>query len=354
MRILVTGGTGYVGSFLTRELLAAGHTPRLLVRNPDRLAPTLGALGVDVGSFEIAVGDMADPAAVAAAMDGADAVIHGAAVVAALNREDAARTVMTNVTGARTVLDAAIDAGCDPIVHVSSVAALFTPWAPRITAELPPATHAKNPYTRSKALAEKLARDRQDAGAPVTIVYPGGVSGPAAGELFGEVAEGFISMLRSGVVPLKDGAFGIIDVRDLAAILIGTMSPGLGPRRFIAGGELLDMTEVGRLLRIVTGRRIPVVPLPGALFRGVGRVADVLRAVVPFDTVYTAEAMELLTRVQPTDDAAVHDELGVRYRPPIETVTAMVAALYEAGRPTAKQVGRVADDGGDRSPGLPG
>jgi dihydroflavonol-4-reductase len=266
-------------------------------------------------------------------------VIHAAAVVAALNRADAERTVETNVEGTRIVIDAAIAAGCDPIVHISSVAALFTPSAPVITSDLSPATHAESPYTRSKALAEELARDRQAAGAPVTIVYPGGVSGPAAGEVSGEVAEGFISMLKGGLIPLSGGAFGIIDVRDLAAVVVATLSPGLGPRRFLAGGELLDMHEVAAALRTLTGRRMPVVPTPGIVFRGVGRMVDGIRKVVPFDTVYTAEAMDLLTQARPTDDSAVHDTLGIIYRPPIETIEAMVRALYDADRLTAKQVG---------------
>jgi dihydroflavonol-4-reductase len=342
VRVLVTGGTGYVGSYAVQALLAAGHTPRLLVRNPDRLKATVGAIGVDLDKLEIAPGDMTDKAAVVKAMTGADAVIHAAAVVAALNRADAERTVETNVAGTRTVIDAALAAGCDPVVHISSVAALFTPSAPVITAELAPATHADSPYTRSKALAEEFARNRQADGAPVTIVYPGGVSGPAAGDVFGDVAEGFISMLKGGLIPLSGGAFGIIDVRDLAAVLVATLTPGLGPRRFVAGGELLDMNEVARLLRSLTGRRMPVIPTPGIVFRGVGRIADGIRKVKSFDTVYTAEAMDLLTQARPTDDSAVHEALGITYRPPAETVEAMVRALYGAGRLSAKHVGFVA------------
>jgi dihydroflavonol-4-reductase len=342
VRVLVTGGTGYVGSYAVRALLEAGHTPRLLVRNPRRLEATVGAIGVDLDRLEIAPGDMMDNAAVAAAMSAVDAVIHAAAVVAALNRADAERTVETNVEGTRIVLDAAIEAGCDPIVHISSVAALFTPSAPVITSELAPAITASSPYTRSKALAEELARDRQASGAPVTIVYPGGVSGPAAGDVFGDVAEGFISMLKGGLIPLSGGAFGIIDVRDLADVLVATLTPGLGSRRFVAGGDLLDMDEVARLLRTLTGRRMPVIPTPGVVFRGVGRIADGMRKVKAFDTVYTAEAMDLLTRARPTDDSAVHDVLGVTYRPPAETIEAMVRALYDAGRLTARQVGAVA------------
>jgi dihydroflavonol-4-reductase len=342
MRVLVTGGTGYVGAYAIQALLAAGHAPRLLVRNPARLATTVGAIGVDLNALEIAPGDMTDEAAVVAAVAGVDAVIHGAAVVAALNQSDAAKAVETNVAGTKTVINAALAAGCDPVIHISSVAALFTPAEPIITSELPPAIYATSPYTKSKALAEEFARARQADGSPVTIVYPGGVSGPAAGEVFGDVAEGFVSMLKPGLVPLKGGAIGVIDVRDLALVLAAAIAPGLGPRRFLAGGDLIDMTEVGRLLRAATGRRIPVVPLPGIAFRGLGRLVDQIRKVVPFDTVYTAEAMDLLTLARPTDDSAVHDQLGVAYRPVAETVDAMVRALYDAGRLTAKQVGAIA------------
>jgi dihydroflavonol-4-reductase len=342
MKVLVTGGTGYVGAHAVQALLAAGHTPRLLVRNPARLAMTVGAIGVDLEALETAPGDMTDEAAVVEALGGVDAVIHGAAVVAALNQADAQRAVETNLRGTKTVIDAALAAGCDPVVHISSVAALFTPAEPVITSELAPAVHADSPYTKSKALAEEFARERQAEGSPVTIVYPGGVAGPAAGEVFGDVAEGFISMLKPGLIPLRGGAFGIIDVRDLAAVLVATLVPGLGPRRFVAGGELIDMNEVGRLLRAATGRRMPVIPLPGVVFRGIGRIVDAIRTVVPFDTVYTAEAMDLLTLARPTDDSAVHDQLGVSYRPPAETIEAMVRALYDAGRLSAKQVGKVA------------
>jgi nucleoside-diphosphate-sugar epimerase len=342
MKVLVTGGTGYVGAYAVQALIAAGHTPRLLVRNPARVAGTLGAIGVDIDALDVAPGDMTDADAVAVAAAGTDAAVHGAAVVATLNQVDAQRAVETNLHGTRTVLTAALAAGCDPVVHISSVAALFTPAAPLIAADLAPAVNAESPYTRSKALAEEFARGLQAEGRPVTIVYPGGVSGPPAGEVFGDVAEGFVAMLKPGVVPLRDGGIGVIDVRDLAAVLVATLAPGLGPRRFVTGGELIGMQEVGRLLRETTGRRMPVIPLPGVAFRGLGRVMDVVRKVVSIDTVYTAEAMDLLTLARPSDDSAVHDQLGVSYRPVAETIAAMIQGLYDGGRLTAKQVGRVA------------
>jgi dihydroflavonol-4-reductase len=343
MRVLVTGGTGYVGAYTVQALLAAGHTARLLVRDPARLATTVGAIGVDIDQLEVAKGDMTDEASVAAALSGVDAVIHCAAVVAALNRSDAQATIETNVRGTKNVINAALAAGCDPVIHTSSIAALFSPAEPVITSDMSPATDADSPYTKSKALAEEFARTLQVAGEPVVIVYPGGVSGPAAGESFGDVSEGFLSMLKPGLVPLSGGAFTIIDVRDLAKVMVAALEPKQGPRRFMAGGSLVDMHEIGRLLRATTGRRIPVLPLPGILFRTFGRISDLARKLVPFDTVYTAEAMDLLTLARPTDDSAVHEQLGITYRPPIETVEEMVRALYDAGRLTARQVGTVAN-----------
>jgi nucleoside-diphosphate-sugar epimerase len=342
MKVLVTGGTGYVGAYTVKALLGAGHSPRLLVRNRARLAATLGVIGVDLDSLDIAPGDMTDQAAVGAAVAGVDAVIHSAALVSALSSGDAERTVEVNVSGTRTVVAAALAAGCDPVIHVSSVAALFTPAAALITSDLAPAVTAQNAYTRSKALSEALVREHQAAGAPVTTVYPGGVSGPAAGEASGEVAEGVVAMLRPGVVPLRDGGFSMIDVRDLADVIVAALVPGQGPRRFVTGGALLNMRELTDLLQDSTGRHIRLIPTPGYVLRGVGRLVDQVRRVVPFDTIYTAEAMDLLTLARPTDDSAVHARLGITYRPPLETMTAMIRSLYDAGRLTAKQVGTVA------------
>lgn len=342
MRVMVTGGTGFVGAYAVAALLDAGHTPRLLIRNRDRLRANVAPLRVDVDRLDVVMGDMTDADAVAAAVDGCDAAIHAAAVVATLNRADADRVIDLNVAGTRTVVGAALAAGCARVVHVSSTAAVFDPSAPVLTADLPPAIGAASPYTRSKALADAWVREQQADGKPVTLVYPGGVSGPAAGEAIGEVASGFISMLKAGLVVLSDGRITVIDVRDLASVLVASLSSRPGPRRYMAGGRLTTLADIGTMLRQLTGRRMPVLPTPGVVFRSLGRIVDAVRRVVPVDTVFTAEAMALLTLAQPTDDSLVHSELGVSYRPTEETVEAMVRGLYAAGRLSARQVGQLA------------
>jgi dihydroflavonol-4-reductase len=344
MRVALTGGTGYVGTFATKALLDAGHRPRLLVRDRAKLATKLAALDIDASILDVVVGDMTDRAAVERLAAGCDAAIHAAASVEVLNRGDAKRTIETNVGGTRNVVEAALAAGCDPVVHVSSVAVFGTrPTAPVITADLEPAVATDNPYGRSKALAEQFARERQAAGEPVVIVYPGGVTGPGVAGSYGELAQGFVSMLKAGALVTGDGGFGVIDVRDLAAVFVAILEPGRGPRRFMAGGVPMRLPEVARVIRDVTGRRFPVLPIPGALFRGLGHVTDGLRRVVPFETVFTAEAMETLTLARPTDDSAVHEELGVDYRGPAETIEASLRALHAGGALEARHVGVLAN-----------
>lgn len=342
MKVLITGGTGFVGAHAVVALLNAGHEVRVLARKPERVATTIGALGVDTSVLDIAAGDMLDADAVERAVKGVNAVIHAAAIVEVGDRRLAEQTLHTNLTGTRTVIDAAIAEGCDPIIYVSSIAAVFTPQLDVITADLPPVTGAENPYTRSKALADELVRGRQASGAPITIVYPGGVIGPTVGEICGNAAEGFASILRIGFLVRSEGGINVIDARDLAAILAATLQPGRGSRRYMAGGTLVPLAEIIDIFREVTGRRILAVPAPGALYRGLGAMLDAVRRVVPFNTVFTAEAMQLLTKAKDTDDSLVHDDLGVSYRSPSETLADAVRGLYTAGHLTARQAGLVA------------
>jgi dihydroflavonol-4-reductase len=344
VRVALTGGTGYVGGFTAKALVEAGHSPRALVRSVEKFNAKLAALDVDPSRVDVVVGDMTDSDAAVQLVDGCDAAIHAAAAVAVLNRAEAERAYDINVTGSRNVLDAALAASCDPVVHVSSIAVFGHVGPPVISAEHPLAT-SDNPYSRSKADTDEYARNLQADGKPVVIVYPGGVTGPAAGDSFGEVADGFVSMLKTGCLVTNAGGIDVIDVRDLADALVATLRPGRGPRRYTVGGQLVRLPELGALIRRLTGRRFPVLPVPGAVFRGLGRTTDMLRRVVPFETVFTEEAMQALTLVRATDDSAVAQDLGVRYRDPAETVAASLRALYDGGQLTAPQVGRIASAG---------
>jgi UDP-glucose 4-epimerase len=142
---------------------------------------------------------------------------------------------------------------------------------------------------------------------------------------------------------VKGAAVSVIDVRDLGLVHAAVLQRGQGPRRYLCAGHFLTMTQLGELYRSLTGRRFPVVPVPGGLLRATGRVVDAVLRVVPVDSVLTAEAMSVLTQWAPTDDRAVLEELGVQLRPARETFADAIRGLHAAGRLTDRQVGRLAD-----------
>jgi nucleoside-diphosphate-sugar epimerase len=338
MRVMVTGGTGYVGAWSVKALVDAGHRVRLLVRDPAKARKVLGALGLQ--RVPCVAGDMTDEAAVLAALKGCDAVLHCAAVVSTDARR-ADEMMQANPRGAELVIGHAVRMGLDPVVHVSSIAALLTPGLNRLTADLPLGT-LDSGYARSKAAAERYVRGLQDKGAPVVITYPGSVTGPAAGGVISEATEGLAEHVKIGTLMSPDAAWSLIDARDLGAIHAALMEPGQGPRRYMCGGHYLKMDDLAKAFERVTGRDFKVLPLPGALLRMVGRAMDAAARVVSFESVVTHEAMVCYTQMPPTDDAPARRELGVRYRRIDLTLREALLAARDAGLLTDEQLGKLA------------
>ena len=132
------------------DSLMAGASEVMSAQQPSRIDENVKPLGVE--SVDYAIGEMTDAAAVGTAMEGCDAVVHAAAVVA-LDRKRADEVLRANPEGARVVLGTAVERNLDPIIYVSSVSALFSPGATIVHADLPPAQPA-GAYGRSKAEAE--------------------------------------------------------------------------------------------------------------------------------------------------------------------------------------------------------
>src|SRR5687768_6393886 len=118
--VMVTGASGFLGIHILQRLLAEGHRVRAFVRRPARLRENLALLGLDPGDprIDVVAGDMTEAAAVREAASGSDQAVHAAATFS-YRRRDAERMRRENKAGTTTVLDAAIDAGCTGIVHVS-------------------------------------------------------------------------------------------------------------------------------------------------------------------------------------------------------------------------------------------
>jgi UDP-glucose 4-epimerase len=337
MRILVTGATGMVGCHTVAALAKAGHEVRLLARNSDRVGRALDPLGVQ--GFDRVIGDVTDPDAVERAVSGCDALVHAAGVFTLDRRRDD-EMMHVNVRGAEIVFDAALRAKLDPIVHVSSVVALFPPTGDRFGPD-EAVKHPTDAYARSKADAERIARRHQDAGAPIVSVYPGSVWGPYDPTLADGI-EVIMMFVKLGIIPVAPGGIPIVDVRDLAALLAAVMEPGRGPRRYMAGGSFLNNAELTDILNELTGRKLRKLYLSGALFRGIGRIGDTIRRSTGFDIGLTYEATVTLTHGVPCDDSRALEDFGIRFRPVAETLRDSLRWMYAEGKLSRRAAGELA------------
>lgn len=328
MKVLITGGTGFVGAWTAKATQDAGHDVRFLVRNPDRLKTSAAEIGADISDH--VVGDIADGDTTRAALEGCDAVIHCAAMVSTdPNRAD--EMLHTNLEGARNILGGAARAGIDPIVHVSSFTALFRPDLDVLHADLP-VVGGSDGYGRSKAAVEAYARGLQDGGAPVNITYPGMVLGPPAGDQFGEAAEGVEAAVKMRSVPGRSAAWIVIDVRDLAALHVALLEPGRGPRRYMAGGRRVPVSELASMIGNAAGQTVVALPVPDVALRSAGRLLDVVGPYLPFETPINSAAMQYYTQMPASDDAPSRRDFGLTQRDPAETIADTLEGLRHVGR----------------------
>lgn len=324
MRVLVTGGTGFVGSYAALAFQDAGHDVRLLVRDPAK-AERVFAMH-DRAAPPCVVGDMGDLGSVRRALERCDAVLHAAAQVGVADGDTTA--VDRNVDGTRTVVGTALELGCDPVLYTSSVAALFPPSTPTVHVDSPLAEPV-GPYGRSKVTAERWVRERQAEGAPVTSVLLGGIVGPRQ-PVVDSAMRGIVAAATQ-VMVVPPGGVGVLDVRDTAAALLAALEPGRGPRRYLAGGPFLTWPVWTDTLSEVLGRRVRRVPTPGPMLTGLGRGLDALKRVKRFDYPMTYEAALAMTSAVPTDDSATLADLGVTWRDPADTLRDAARWLLHEG-----------------------
>ena len=257
VKSLVTGGTGFIGANVVRALVDAGDDVRVLVRaSSDR--SNLDGLGV-----ALAEGDLGDRDSLQAAMDGCSRVFHIAALYSFWVRDPDA-LFEANVEGTRNVLEAAAAAHVDRIVYTSSVAALAAPHAAAkpVTEETPiDISRIIGAYKRSKYLAEQVALEHVERGAPVVIVNPSFPVGPydikptPSGRLI-------LDFLNRRMPAYVRTGLNVVDVEDVARGHLLAAERGRVGERYILGGENLSMRAILQLLSEITGLPSPRVRLP--------------------------------------------------------------------------------------------
>lgn len=335
MRVLITGGTGFVGSHTVAAVVRAGHDVRLLVRRPERVEVTLAPL--DIGVEDVVRGDVLDPASVRAAVEGCDAIINAAAVYS-LDPREAETALATNVHATEGVLAAAVAARLDPIIHVSSYVALLPSRA--VLEPDSPVGGGAPAYPRSKAESELIARHHQSEGAPVVTTYPGAVAGPHD-PYFGDTDFTLAMILQDRMPFALPGGWPIADVRYVAEAHAAMLHPGRGARRYLLGGHYRTWSELYALLRHLTGRRLPTVPTPGLLATTSGRAMDGVQRLTRVRLPFGHQGAWIVTHCPGTDDTTARQELGLEPPPLEQTLADTIRWMVKAGHLPAKRAGEL-------------
>lgn len=341
MRVMMTGGTGFAGSHTVRRFVAAGHSVRLLVRSREKTRRVFDPLEIDFPEQDVIEGDITDAVSVERAMEGCDAVYHGAAFVS-MRRADARKVIETNARGVELVVGGAVERGLSSIVYVSSSSIFFKPGCGLIELDMP-IQEGSTAYAKSKAQGEHYVRRLQDAGAPIRISYPTGIIGPDDPGLSDANEAVYIFFKQTGVT--TSSGYQIVDVRDLAELHLRLLERTEGPARYAAAGPFLSWPETYRVLDEVTQTRLLRFPVPGPLFRSLGTLGDwIKRYVYDFQFPLTRDAMEYATQWPGASGERTTRELGVQFRSAKETYADTVRWMYRAGHLSARHVGVLAED----------
>ncbi|RKN03827.1 NAD-dependent epimerase/dehydratase family protein [Streptomyces radicis] len=271
-RVLVTGGTGFLGTHLVDRLLRDGRRVRTTVRTPTRAEEVRAALataGTDPGDrLEIVTADLSSDDGWPEAVAGCAEVHHVASPFPASQPEDADEVIVPARDGALRVLRAARDHGVRRTVLTSSFAAVgYTPKPGDTYDEtdwtIPSADHT--PYVRSKVIAERSAWDfvREEGGdLQLTVITPTGIFGPVLSSRLSTSVNLVKAMLDGAMPAVPPVAFGVVDVRDVVDIHVRAMAhPATAGERFLASGDAtMTFLELARTLAEHLGERATRVP----------------------------------------------------------------------------------------------
>ncbi len=333
--VLVTGGSGFVGSHVILQLLHAGHVVRTTVRSLTReqsVRAMLRDAGADASQrLTFFAADLERDDGWAEAVAGCDYVIHVASPIPAAAPKTEDDLIVPARDGVLRVLKAARDARVKRVVLTSSCGAVYyghppqtepfeeTSWT-NIRGEM-------SAYVRSKAIAERAAWDfmAAEGGAlELAVINPAGIFGPVLGADFSSSID-LVTRLMKGMPGCPRLYFGVVDVRDVADLHVRAMTnPAAKGERFIAvSGGVMSMLDIATLLKARLGdaaQKVPTRQLPNWLVRFVALFDSTMRPLVP-----------LLDNKRHATSAKAEHVLGWKPRSREDAIVATAESLMKFG-----------------------
>jgi len=318
MTTLVTGAAGFLGSHVTRQLVARGKEVRVLLR-----ASSTNRAIADL-PLEYVTGDLRDPGSLDRAMKGVKRVFHVAADYRLWARRS--REIYdSNVGGTRNLLEAARRAGVEQVVYTSTVATIAVD-RPQLPNEFTDAKLAEmvGHYKRSKWMAEREVLNAAKGGVPVIVAMPTTPVGPWDWKPTptGKIILDFLNGKMPGYV---ETGLNFVGVEECAAGHLLAAEKGKIGERYLLGGENLTLKEMLDVLAKITGLRAPNWKIPHALALGVAYANTAFSRLVGREPSIPVEGVKIARHMMFVDCARAQRELGFQAGP-------VVAALERAVR----------------------
>jgi nucleoside-diphosphate-sugar epimerase len=294
--VLVTGGSGFLGSWCLVELLRRGYDVRTTVRNASREDDIRAMLEPEVDAGErlsVHVADLTDDAGWGDAVRGCDYVLHVASPFPPEQPKDPDELIVPAREGSLRVLRAALEAGVRRVVLTSSAVAVANSGRPPAAGDAfteedwsDPANPEMTPYGRSKTIAERAAWDlvnERGETSRLAVVNPSAILGPVLSDDRSYSLQA-VERLLGGAPGIPRIGFSFVDVRDVADLHIRAMTtPEAGGERWLAAGPFLWMSEAAQILDQRLGPRgvkVTTRKVPNFVVRGMARFDPSLRSVV--------------------------------------------------------------------------
>ncbi len=307
MQVLITGGTGFIGSHIAARLGQLGHSVRILARNEEK-GRALASQG-----FQFHKADIADEAAVLKAGAGQDCIIHSAGLAAAHGEYD--RFYRANVVGTQNVVKACQQNNVQHLVNISSPGVYFNYHDRLNIKESDPLPQKQATYySATKLLAEEVVDRAVAQGLSAITLRPRGVFGPGDNIYMPALLEKEIA----GYFPVIDGGRAYVDMTYVenaveAVVLAMDPKPGLSGEKFnITNGEPMMLREVVHKLFASLNKEIRFINIPFALMYHAGRVLEALYRFLPTDEkpFFTKYGVRLVATSQTHDISKAKEQLG--------------------------------------------
>lgn len=321
MHLLVTGGTGFLGSYVLRLLVKKGYMVRAL-RRPSSVT-TLAAEVAD--QVEWVPGDVTDMGALEDAFQGITHVLHCAAMVS-FHPRDYLRMMQINVEGTANLVNLALDNGVQKFIHVSSIAALGrTKERPHLDEKSSWVQGGGNSqYAISKYGGEQEVWRGHAEGLKVGIVNPSVILGSG---FWDQGSARFFKQIDEGLKFWPVGRSGFVDVRDVAHFMVHLLESDISGERYVLNADNITYRQFFKTLADALGTTPPPIKVTPLLAELAWRVEWLKEKILGIDPIVTKESARASVSSYYYENAKSTSVFGFTYRP-LDTSIRETAAQF--------------------------